>query len=78
MSDTRPASNRNQTLTGLLWGAFAILAAIGAFEDPRAVRIISWSLALLVAFVLVGLERRSGTEPGFAPRPDPKVEADRT
>jgi hypothetical protein len=45
----------------MLWGAFAVLAAIGAFENPT-VRIVSWSLALAVAVALAVLSRRSTTK----------------
>jgi uncharacterized membrane protein len=60
---TTPASPAgSQMITGLLWGAFAMLAAIGSLLDQRAVSVICWSLALAVAFVLVRLSRQTRTD----------------
>jgi hypothetical protein len=69
-------SSRDQKLAGLLWGAFAILAAFALFDDHRAVPIICWSLALVVALVLVNLHRRTSAEQSIDRRADPKVRAD--
>ena len=69
-------SSRDQKLAGLLWGAFAILAAFALFDDHRIVPIICWSLALVVAFALVRLNRRASAERSSDRRADPKVSAD--
>jgi hypothetical protein len=76
MSTESSSSNRNQKLTGLLWGAFAMLAAFALFDDHSAVPIICWSLALVVAFILVRLHRRQSATPSTDRRADPKVHAD--
>ena len=65
MSDTPATPSRHQALIGMLWGVFAVLAAIGAFEN-HTVRVISWSLALAVAITLAVLSRRSTTAPPSA------------
>jgi uncharacterized membrane protein len=61
MSTEPTTPKRTETITGLLWGVFAILAAVGTFESPLAVRIICWVLALGIAFALVRLGRRSAS-----------------
>jgi hypothetical protein len=76
MSTESNSSNRNQKLTGLLWGAFAILAAFALFDDHRAVPIICWSLALVVAIALVSLHRRTSATPRMDRRSDPAARAD--
>jgi uncharacterized membrane protein len=61
---TEPTNlKRTETITGLLWGVFAILAAVGTFESPIAVRIICWVLGLGIAFALVRLGRRRPGQP---------------
>jgi hypothetical protein len=76
MSTESTTSNRNQKLIGLLWGAFAILAAFALFDDHRAVPIICWSLALVVAIALFSIHRRTSAESSTDRRADPKVHAD--
>jgi uncharacterized membrane protein len=62
MSTESTIPKRTETITGLLWGVFAILAAVGTFESPLAVRIACWVFALGIAFTLVRLGRRSASQ----------------
>lgn len=52
-------SSTTQSIDGLLWGAFVVLAVIGAIDINRVVSVICWALALVVALLLVRRSRRS-------------------